>query len=128
MSRDIETLLRQQAALAVFGSFAFQETDLLTILGEAARICAESLGVAHSKICRYREAENDLRIEAGFGWHAGIVGVVVSQADESSPQGRAFVTGEPVVVRNLWEANGYTPPAFYAEHGIVSTLDVLIKS
>jgi two-component sensor histidine kinase len=128
MARDIENLLRQQAALAVFGSFAFRETDLVAILEEAARICAESLGVDHCKICRYREGENDLRIEAGFGWKPDVVGIVVSPADESSPQGRAFVTGEPVIVHNLWEANGYTPPAFYAEHGIVSTLDVLIKS
>ena len=128
MARDIESLLRQQAALAMFGSFAFHETDLVAILQEAARICAESMGVAHCKICRYREAENDLRVEAGYGWKPDVVGFVVSQADESSPQGRAFVTGEPVIVHNLWEANGYTPPAFYAEHDIVSTLDVVIKS
>jgi two-component sensor histidine kinase len=32
------------------------------------------------------------------------------------------------VVRNLAQTNGYTPPAFYAEHGIVATVDVLIKS
>jgi hypothetical protein len=41
--RTIEKLLRQQAALAVFGSFAFKQTDLLIILTEAARICAASL-------------------------------------------------------------------------------------
>jgi two-component sensor histidine kinase len=128
MARNIQSLLRQQAALAMFGSFAFRETDLATILGAAVRICAESLGVAHCKICRYREAENDLRVEAGYGWKPNVVGVVVSRADESSPQGRAFVTGEPVIVHNLWEANGYVPPAFYAEHDIVSTLGVLIKS
>lgn len=128
MSRNVEHLLRQQAALAAFGSFAFQETDLTTILDEAARICANSLGVRHCKICRYREAENDLLIEAGFGWNAGVVGKIVSAADESSPQGRAFVTGEPVIVHNLRQANGYEPPEFYAEHGIVSTVDVLIKA
>ena len=38
---DVKRLLRQQAALATFGSFAFRETDLLKILNEAARICAE---------------------------------------------------------------------------------------
>lgn len=128
MARDIASLLRQQAALAAFGSFAFQETDLIKILGEAARICAGSLGVRHCKVCRYRPAENDLLIEAGFGWKAGVVGKVVSAADESSPQGRAFVTGEPVIVQNLQEANGYEPPDFYADHGIVSTVDVLIKA
>ena len=128
MARDIESLLRQQAALAAFGTFAFQETDLAKILNEAARICAESLNVPHCKVCRYRSVENDLLIEAGFGWNAGVVGKVVSQADESSPQGRAFVTGKPVIVRNLQAANGYQPPDFYRDHGIVSTVDVLIKS
>lgn len=128
MARDIGSLLRQQAALATFGSFAFQESDLTKILNEAARICADSLCVQHCKVCQYRPAENDLLIVAGFGWHADVVGKVVSKADESSPQGRAFVTGQPVIVRNLQEANGYEPPAFYADHRIVSTVDVLIKT
>jgi len=128
MARDIDGLLRQQAALAAFGSFAFQETDLAKILNEAARICANSLGVRHCKVCRYRPAENDLLIVAGFGWHADVVGKAVSKADESSPQGRAFVTGQPVIVRNLQEANGYVPPAFYGQHHIISTVDVVIKT
>ncbi len=38
-NRTIERLLRQQAALAHFGSFAFKETDLEKVLSEAARIC-----------------------------------------------------------------------------------------
>jgi len=90
--RTVEKLLRQQAALAEFGSFAFKEPDLLRILTEAARICAASLGVPYCKVCRYRTTENDLLIEAGCGWDAGVVGQVVSQADETSPQGRAYVT------------------------------------
>lgn len=90
--RDVPRLLRQQAALASFGSFAFREPVLSKILAEAARVCAEGLGVPFCKICRYREAENDLLIDAGFGWHAGVIGLVVSQADETSPQGRAYVS------------------------------------
>jgi two-component sensor histidine kinase len=128
MARDIESLLRQQAALAAFGSYAFRETSLDKILTEAAWVCAESLGVRHCKVCRYRADKNDLLIEAGFGWNAGVVGRVVSQAYETSPQGRAFVTGEPVVVHNLKTANNYDPPDFYAEHNIISTVDVLIKA
>lgn len=124
--RTVEKLLRQQAALAQFGSFAFREPDLLTILTEAARICAKSLGVPFCKICRYREAEDDLLIEAGSGWQLGVVGRVISQANESSPQGRAYITGEPVIIRNLQEANNLALPAFYPQHGIISTVDVVI--
>jgi two-component sensor histidine kinase len=126
--RTVEKLLRQQAALAAFGSFAFRETSLPQILAEAARICAYSLGVPFCKICRYRPDENDLLIEAGCGWNVGVVGRVVSQANESSPQGRAYITGEPVIIRNLQEANNLELPGFYPEHGIISTVDVLIPA
>jgi two-component sensor histidine kinase len=126
--RTVEKLLRQQAALASFGAFAFRETDLAEILAEAARVCAFCLDVPISKICRYRPAQNDLLIEAGCGWKLGVVGRVISQANESSPQGRAYVTGEPVIIRNLQEANNLELPSFYPEHGIISTVDVVIPA
>ena len=126
--RTIEKLLRQQAALAAFGAFAFKETDLLKILTEAARICAASLDVPFCKVCRYRAAEDDLLIVAGWGWHLGVVGRVVSQANESSPQGRAYVTGKPVIIRNLHASTNQALPDFYEEHGVVSTVDVLIPA
>ena len=125
--RTIEKLLRQQAALANFGSFAFRERDLKKILTEAARACAESLSVPFAKICRHRKAENDLIVDAGHGWNAGVVGTVVSAADEKSTQGRAFVTGEPVILEDLTLNKSYALPAFYAEHKILATADVLIK-
>jgi signal transduction histidine kinase len=123
----IEQLRRQQACLAAFGTFAFRESDLEKILTEAARVCAECLGVAFAKICRFRAAENDLLVVAGFGWHADVVGYVVSAANESSTQGRAFTTGEPVILEDITKNNSYALPPFYAEHDIVATADVLIK-
>ena len=126
-TRTIAKLSRQQAALADFGSFAFRETALALILNEAARICAQCLDVPFAKICRHRAEHGDLLIEAGYGWHAGVVGNVVSQANESSTQGRAFITGESVILEDVSKNHSYALPPFYAEHGIVSTADVLIK-
>jgi two-component sensor histidine kinase len=126
-TRTIEKLLRQQAALANFGSFAFEELDLQKILTEAAGICAQSLGVPYAKICRYRADHNDLLVEAGCGWNEGVVGYVVSPADETSTQGRAFVTGKPVILEDLSKNNSYALPPFYADHKIMATADVLIK-
>jgi two-component sensor histidine kinase/putative methionine-R-sulfoxide reductase with GAF domain/DNA-binding NarL/FixJ family response regulator len=124
---DIARLLRQQAALATFGSFALGESDLGKVLTEAARVCAESLDVPFCKVCRYRAEENDLLVEAGVGWQPGVVGCVVSRADQSSPQGRAFITGKPVICEDLTRDASFLLPAFYSQHGIVSTLDVVIK-
>jgi two-component sensor histidine kinase len=36
------------------------------------------------------------------------------------------VTGEPVIIRNLLDGNNLDLPEFYAHHGIVSTVDVVI--
>jgi len=123
----IRKLLHQQAAIAGFGSFALRQNDLMKVLTEAARVCADGLDVPFSKVCRYRAAENDLLIEAGYGWNAGVVGCVVSRADESSPQGRAFTTGKPSICNDLRKDNEFELPPFYAEHGIISTVDVVIK-
>ena len=120
-------LRRQQAALAGFGSFALGEGDLGKVLTEAARVCAEGLGVPFCKVCRFRSEENDLLVEAGVGWHQGVIGRVVSRADETSPQGRAFITGKPVICDDLARDASFVLPAFYAEHGIVSTVDVVIQ-
>src|SRR5580658_6081657 len=123
----VRRLRRQQAAIASFGSFALREGELAKILSEAARVCAEGLGVRIAKVCRYRPAENDLLIEAGFGWQAGVIGNVVSRCDASTPQGRAFITGEPAISADVRKDAGFKLPAFYAAHGIVSTIDVVIK-
>ena len=124
---QVQKLLRQQAAIARFGSFALRERDLMKILTEAVRVCAEGLGAPFAKVCQYRAEQNDLLIVAGYGWKGGVIGHVVSRADMSSPQGRAFTTGLPSIIDDLQKAADYDPQAFYAEHGIVSIIDVIIK-
>jgi two-component sensor histidine kinase len=124
---EISRLRHQQAAIAGFGSFALRQGALTEILTEAARVCADGLSVPFCKICRYRTETDDLLIVAGFGWHEGVIGHVVSRADESSPQGRAFITGQPSICSNLQQDSDFELPSFYAEHGIRSTIDVVIK-
>lgn len=123
----VRKLLRQQSAIARFGTFALGQTELMPVLTEAARVCAEGLSVPFCKVCRYREAENDLLIVAGHGWPEGVIGIVVSPANANSPQGRAFTTGEPVICDNLDANCDLGLPPFYADHGIISTIDVVIR-
>ena len=110
---------RQLATLADFGTFAFQQADLDVILAHAARVCANSLGVPFSKICKFQKEHNDLRVVAGYGWREGVVGYAISMADESTPQGRAFTTGKPQTSPNIAESNTYSLPSFYPQHGII---------
>jgi two-component sensor histidine kinase len=124
----IERLFRREKALGEFGIFAFRTTDLQPILDEAARVCAECLDVPFCKICRFQPSQNDLLVVAGHGWKPGVVGFAISVADETSPQGRAFTTGKPQFCPNIDEANTFSLPAFYPEHSILSTVDVIISA
>jgi PAS domain S-box-containing protein len=124
---QVHTLRQQQAAIAGFGSLALRQNDLLAVFTEAARVCAEGLGVRFCKVCQYRPAENDLLIIAGWGWKAGVVGHVVSRADKTSPQGFSFITGEPSICKDLSKEKNFRLPDFYAAHHIISTIDVVIK-
>jgi signal transduction histidine kinase len=119
--------LRQQAAIARFGGFALREPDLTKILTEAARACADGLGVPFSQVWQYRAENNDLIVVAGHGWRDEVIGHVVSCADMRSSQGRAFATGETSVGGDLQNRNCCGLPPFYAAHGIVSIIDVIIK-
>jgi signal transduction histidine kinase/CheY-like chemotaxis protein len=124
----IQKLLRQQTAIARFGSFALREPDLTNILTEAVRVCAEGLGVPFSQVCRYRAENNDFVAVAGYGWRDQVTGRAVSRADMSSPQGRALTTGEPSICDDLQKSTCYDLPPSYAAHGIVSIVDVVIKA
>jgi two-component sensor histidine kinase len=127
-TNQIKELLRREKALATFGTFAFRQTRLEAVLDEAAKVCAECLDVPFSKICMYRSSEQDLLVVAGHGWQDGVVVYAISGADHSSPQGLAFETGEPQICPNIAVSNTYTLPAFYTDHGIISTVDVLVAA
>jgi two-component sensor histidine kinase len=128
LEATIERLLRREKALAEFGTFAFRETRLQPILEEAARVCAKCLDAPFGKICRFQPEHDDLLVVAGQGWQAGVVGSAISVATESSPQGRAFTTGQPQLCPNLADASTYSLPAFYSQHRILSTVDVLVAA
>ncbi len=127
-AEKIASLIRREKALANFGTFAFREPNLQNVLDEAARVCAESLDVPFSKVCRFQPGQNDLLVVSGYGWKSGVVGFAISVANESSPQGRAFSTGRPQLCPDIQGANTYSLPAFYPDHGVISTVDVLVAT
>ena len=126
--RQIRRLRGQQAELASFGIFALHESDLHNVLTEAVRVCAECRNVPFCKISRYRQEENDLVVEAGVGWNQSVIGCGSAKADETTPQGRAFITGVPVICGDLAQDSSFLVPSFYAEHGIISTFNVIIST
>jgi two-component sensor histidine kinase len=121
-------LLRQQEALAALGAVALRSTDLQQVLVEAARLCASGAGVPFCKILEHRSEHGDLIVRAGVGWRERVVGSAVAKADRSTPAGRAFVTGKPVITRDLRGPHDFVLPPIYLEHGIASSANMPIPS
>jgi hypothetical protein len=119
-------VLAQQAALAEFGSYAFDETDLAKVLLEAVRVCAHSLEAPFCKVCRFDPVSDTIMVVAGVGWNDGVIGHFES-VDEHSPARQAMQSGKPVIIKNLGCRDDIVVPSIYRDHGIVSTVNVIIK-
>jgi len=66
-ARDIKRLLRQQAALAEFGSFAFGEDDVGKVLMEGTRICVDGSEGWFSNVRRKSANANEFLPMPSFG-------------------------------------------------------------
>lgn len=122
----VQRLLRQQEALASFGSAVFRERSLQKILTDAAEICARGLGVRYCKVLRYRRPSRDLIVQAGAGWHENVIGKSIARVDETSPAGKAYKSQRPIITPDVTAAHGVDLPAIYPDHGIISSVNVVI--
>jgi DNA-binding response OmpR family regulator len=122
----LRTLRRQQSVTAEFGGYVLGDADLPTVLTEAVRVCAEGLKAPFCKVYRYRSAQDDLVREAGFGWYASVKENPVLPVDATSPEGRAFLTRQPVIGDAFCEAAGSGGPESNIAHHSVSTVDVIV--
>lgn len=105
---------------------ALQSGDIDLLLDEVVLHVARAVEVNHTKIMRYRRDTADLLMIAGRGWKGGVVGSATFSTDLRSPPGRAFQTGEGIVIANAAEAPDFTLSPVLNEHGIVSLANVPI--
>jgi two-component sensor histidine kinase len=123
----LERVLAQQAALAEFGSYAFNEGELEKVLNEAARICALSLNVPYCKVCQFDITTRTVLVVAGYGWDHGVIGRFESIGNRS-PALVALETAQPIICHDLNDnSEQWDLPSMYLDHGIVSTVNVIIK-
>src|SRR5689334_19910496 len=72
--------------------------ELDVFLDQAVVQVARAVEISHAKILRYRPELGDFIVQAGIGWKPGVVRTATLSADLDSAPGRAFQTGEPVMV------------------------------
>lgn len=91
--RRHRSVITNLATLAALPALSREE-----FFGDLVLRVAEAIEIDHVKLLRYRPEHNDLLVEAGVGWSEGVIGVVTFRAEMSSAPGRAFRTGETVIL------------------------------
>jgi two-component sensor histidine kinase len=126
---ELALRLRQQELVAEFGCFALNKNDdLQAILDEASRVASVGLETACAKVLQCLPKEKAFVVRAGVGWKPGVVGHARVGNDLQSPAGYAFRTGKPVLSKDLDSEPRFRTPKLLAEHGIRSTINVLVRT
>ncbi|MBM2574825.1 GAF domain-containing protein [Jannaschia sp. Os4] len=123
-AEELAYRLRQQQVLSTFALEALRAGTLDELYRAAVARVAEGLDVSLAKYLRHRAEEGDLVLEAGVGWHAGVVGATVMACDEGSPAGYAYRTERPVLSNHLDAEDRFRTPALLLDHGVTRALNV----
>jgi PAS domain S-box-containing protein len=123
---ELETRVRQQAAVAQLGQRALQRIDLSVLMDETALIVAENLGVEYSKVLELLPQDDVLLLRSGVGWEEGLVGEATEGAGVDSQGGYTLLSSKPVIVEDTQEETRFNLSSLLQNHGIVSGVTVII--
>ncbi len=124
---ELQSRLRQQAAVARLGQMALVQTDLPPLLDETAVIVARVLDVEFCKVLERLPDSDTLLLRAGVGWREGLVGQTTVAADLDSQAGYTLLSNEPVIVADLTTDTRFSGPPLLTEHGVTSGVSIVIR-
>ncbi len=124
--QQLQRRLKQQHAIARFGSCALHQDRLQVVLDEAVRIAAEVLSVPLTKILEFAESGEHLVLRAGLGWAEGLVGRAEVGIERASQAGYTLLASEPVIVTDQLTETRFDGPQLLHDHKVRSGISVII--
>jgi two-component sensor histidine kinase len=119
----LEKVRRHIRILIEVGKIA-GDSELGNFLNQTVLQVARAVEIDHVKVLQYRRRNADLLVVAGLGWADGVVGSAALSSDMRSAPGRAFQTGEPITIKNLYHQKEYVSSELLKEHKIISLTNV----
>jgi PAS domain S-box-containing protein len=123
---EILARTQQQAVMAELGLFALACNDLSPVLEKAVAAVAKTLDVEFCKVLQLLPDGRELLLQAGVGWHEGLVGRAKVKADTASQAGYTLQCAQPVIVEDGRTETRFSLPPLLLEHGVVSGISVVI--
>jgi len=122
--QTLEQRARRQAIIAEIGQRALRSGGVGSILNDGVTLVARGFGL---DLVEVLEALPDQRaqLRAGVGWREDLIGTVIDAAPDSQV-GFALGAGQPVLVEDLRTEHRFSCAAHVHEHGVVSSLSVIV--
>ncbi len=115
-----------QAEISILGQLALDSTDVRSLMQTITERVAATLHVPLCKVLRCSPDGKALVLEAGVGWHDGLVGQARVPAGDRSQAGYTLLSDHPVVVSELSTETRFSGPPLLTEHGVVAGVSVII--
>ena len=117
---------RRQAAVAELGLRALELPDLDVVMDEALAVVARSLDVEYCKVLALLPNDGALQLRAAVGYGAEHVGRTTVGAGREAQAVYTLQAGRPVISEDLGAETRFAVPPLLHEHGVVSSMSVVI--
>lgn len=121
----VERVIHQRKIAVEFGAGALRHVVLQDLIEHAVRSAANGVASEMAKIAAL-QPDGALLIIAGLCLKPGVVGVARLPGDRSNPAGQCLSERRIVNIADLRLHPEYRLPSLYADHGVVSTVNVPI--
>ena len=126
--RHLEREAERRDQVARLGEAALRGTELSSLMGAVVSAVTDTLGVDRVQVLTRVPGVNRLALTWGAGWPVGTVGTATVPGNDRTQAGRAYVTGEPVVVEDAAVAGHLPGDELLAQAGVVSSVCVPIRT
>ncbi len=124
---ELKKRLRQQTAIARFGSYALGEPEIDRVVRRSVEIAAEILDIPLAKVLQLSNGGRSLHFKAGIGWRDGLVGETRFEIALTSQAGFTLLNDGPVIVQDLRTESRFASPAMLHEHDVRSGMSAIIS-
>lgn len=126
--RVARTQARQQEVVAELGRRALTGIDLNVLFAGALSLVSATVQCEVCSIFELLPDGKDFLVRAAVGLPADLVGRAAVSAEKNSPAGHSLRSGEVVVIKDLLQEAHFTPAPLALEHGVRSSVNILIHS
>ncbi|MCP4410889.1 MAG: CHASE2 domain-containing protein, partial [Gammaproteobacteria bacterium] len=118
----------QQAAIADLSQQALSGMDIAALMNATCQKVAQTLSMEYVNVIELLPGQSAVQLCAGMGWKESHIDHARIDIAPHSITSKTLACGKPLAIEDINSINSYTPDPLLNEHGIVSSMTVVIRN